>query len=270
MNKNDENKEKSDAPSWPTPPPLPGVDDKPKEEEKIAPPPPAQAAPLSHSAPAEPATDTKPVSKEIEDMFADTEPAKPAQFRPKETPSPPVPDMDRSTVDNSARLQKILTVVAGLCVVLLIAVGVYWGIRWWLGQPGAEIPLAEEGENAELQTDDDLNTGNEDIGEIDESIPVDDAPLPIDEPAAAGSGQPDVDTTADTDQDGLTDFEERQAGSDINKVDTDGDGLFDREEVKVYRTDPADPDTDGDGYSDGDEVKNGYNPKGEGKLYSIE
>ena len=49
--------------------------------------------------------------------------------------------------------------------------------------------------------------------------------------------------------------------------DTDGDGLFDREEVKVYATDPLKPDTDGDGFSDGDEVKGGYNPRGAGKLY---
>lgn len=41
--------------------------------------------------------------------------------------------------------------------------------------------------------------------------------------------------------------------------DSDNDGLSDDEE-KVYGTDPNKADTDGDGYSDGVEVKSGYNP----------
>lgn len=42
-------------------------------------------------------------------------------------------------------------------------------------------------------------------------------------------------------------------------LDSDQDGLTDAEE-KLYGTDPHSPDTDGDGYSDGAEVKAGYNP----------
>ncbi len=49
------------------------------------------------------------------------------------------------------------------------------------------------------------------------------------------------------------------------KKDFDDDGLTDEEEVQ-YGTDPENPDSDSDGYLDGDEVKNGYNPLGEGKL----
>jgi hypothetical protein len=49
------------------------------------------------------------------------------------------------------------------------------------------------------------------------------------------------------------------------KQDPDLDGLTNLEEYK-YQTDPQNPDTDGDGYKDGEEVKNGYNPKGPGKL----
>lgn len=48
--------------------------------------------------------------------------------------------------------------------------------------------------------------------------------------------------------------------------DTDGDGLTDLEEINIYKTHYLFPDTDGDGYNDGDEVKNGFNPKGEGRL----
>lgn len=42
-------------------------------------------------------------------------------------------------------------------------------------------------------------------------------------------------------------------------LDSDQDGLTDQEE-KLYGTDSKNPDTDGDGYSDGAEVKSGYDP----------
>jgi len=41
--------------------------------------------------------------------------------------------------------------------------------------------------------------------------------------------------------------------------DSDNDGLSDTEE-KIYGTDPHNPDTDGDGYTDGAEVLGGYDP----------
>lgn len=43
-------------------------------------------------------------------------------------------------------------------------------------------------------------------------------------------------------------------------LDSDQDGLTNEEE-KMYGTDPQNPDTDGDGYSDGTEVRSGYDPK---------
>lgn len=70
----------------------------------------------------------------------------------------------------------------------------------------------------------------------------------------------------DSDSDGLTDAEEKAAGTNINIADTDNDGLSDYEEVKIYHTNPLSADTDGDGYLDGAEVKSGYNPNGPGKL----
>jgi len=48
-------------------------------------------------------------------------------------------------------------------------------------------------------------------------------------------------------------------------VDSDNDGLTDEEE-KIYGTDPEKADTDGDGYSDWEELEKGYNPLGEGKI----
>ncbi|MFA5024365.1 MAG: hypothetical protein WC523_05380 [Patescibacteria group bacterium] len=70
----------------------------------------------------------------------------------------------------------------------------------------------------------------------------------------------------DTDSDGLTDEEERLAGTNPKAIDTDSDDLSDYEEVKIYRTNPLIGDTDGDGYLDGAEVKSGYNPNGSGKM----
>jgi hypothetical protein len=52
----------------------------------------------------------------------------------------------------------------------------------------------------------------------------------------------------------------KNATSPINIFqDSDNDGLSDAEE-KVYGTDTRNPDTDGDGYTDGAEVLGGYNP----------
>lgn len=73
----------------------------------------------------------------------------------------------------------------------------------------------------------------------------------------------------DSDGDGLTNARELEVGTSVTKADTDGDGLGDREEVEVYGTDPRRPDTDGDGYLDGQEVSGGYNPNGEGKLFTV-
>lgn len=73
----------------------------------------------------------------------------------------------------------------------------------------------------------------------------------------------------DSDNDGLSNAEEKTLGTNPLSPDSDGDKLFDREEVKVYKTDPLVKDTDGDGYEDGAEVQAGYDPKGLGKLIKI-
>ena len=53
----------------------------------------------------------------------------------------------------------------------------------------------------------------------------------------------------DSDNDGLTDEEEENLGTDPNNADTDGDGLSDGEE-STLGTNPNDADTDGDGVND--------------------
>jgi hypothetical protein len=70
----------------------------------------------------------------------------------------------------------------------------------------------------------------------------------------------------DTDNDGLSDEEETQFGTDLTMPDTDSDGLFDREEVYSFKTDPLQPDSDSDGFYDGAEVRSGYDPLGPGRL----
>lgn len=66
---------------------------------------------------------------------------------------------------------------------------------------------------------------------------------------------------ADEDQDGLTDDEEAELGTDPENPDTDGDGLLDGDEVHAHGTDPSLVDTDTDGLTDYDEIQvHGTNP----------
>lgn len=58
----------------------------------------------------------------------------------------------------------------------------------------------------------------------------------------------------DDDNDGLTNDEELQYGTDPQNPDSDNDGLYDGEEINTYGTDPLDWDTDDGGVSDGDEI----------------
>ena len=70
-------------------------------------------------------------------------------------------------------------------------------------------------------------------------------------------GQPPQASTLDTDGDGLSDADEQQNGSDINKPDSDGDGLPDLWEVEVG-LDPRFPTgyTGAEGDPDDDELTN--------------
>jgi hypothetical protein len=91
-------------------------------------------------------------------------------------------------------------------------------------------------------------------------------PQPRPEPEPAPAPEPPA---VDSDNDGLSDAQEGVVGTNPNLIDSDADGLSDREEIQTYETDPLNPDTDADGFADGEEVRNGYNPKGEGRLQVI-
>lgn len=64
----------------------------------------------------------------------------------------------------------------------------------------------------------------------------------------------------DFDGDGLSLIEEYEYDTNPFAADTDEDGLSDYEEIKVYCTSPIKEDTDDDGMSDGTEVSCGLNP----------
>ena len=69
-----------------------------------------------------------------------------------------------------------------------------------------------------------------------------------------------LDGAEDADDDGLTNNQEYLLGTDPNNADTDKDGLTDYEEINTYHTDPLKHDCDEDNISDGDEISMGLDP----------
>ncbi len=69
--------------------------------------------------------------------------------------------------------------------------------------------------------------------------------------------------SADADEDGLSNGEEAELGTNAYLADSDGDGLDDGVEVLDLGTDPLSVDTDGDGMEDGTEVEVGADPLNE-------
>lgn len=69
-----------------------------------------------------------------------------------------------------------------------------------------------------------------------------------------------LDKDEDPDDDGLSNYDESQIGTNMIVVDTDHDGLTDYEEARIYGTLPLNPDSDGDGVADGVEVSIGSDP----------
>ncbi|MDE6726998.1 MAG: cellulose binding domain-containing protein, partial [Oscillospiraceae bacterium] len=68
------------------------------------------------------------------------------------------------------------------------------------------------------------------------------------------------DADDDSDGDSLSNKEEIELGTDPQNVDTDGDGLSDYDELNKYNTDPLKADSDGDTLKDGDEIEIGLDP----------
>jgi len=192
----------------------------------------------------------------IKDIFADTDKEnsspselktpstleKPAVFKPKE-------NLASAEGDDARKSNKKIIVLAVMIVGIgVVGYGAYWGMNNLLNESETVEPTVLEPKDEPKIT-----------------------PEPKDEPEDTGEERENLneEELIDSDQDGLSDAEEKALNMDIENVDSDSDGLFDREEVKVYKTNPLNPDTDGDTFLDGAEVEAGYNPNGPGRLYEI-
>lgn len=71
---------------------------------------------------------------------------------------------------------------------------------------------------------------------------------------AATATAEEAERQGDNDDDGLSNINEQNEGTDPNNPDSDDDGLSDGEEVNQYLTDPLNPDTDSDELPDAAEV----------------
>jgi len=191
----------------------------------------------------------------VEDILAQTDQAvKPEAFKPRPPGAPyeTVVPADHSWLKNKGLIFGLIT-----AVIVLAGAG-FLALKFFI-KKAPTSDLTGAGATNNIQTE-----------------PRAAAPAPAAEEAnnindqlETQAGQSAVTAPVDSDQDGLTDQEEVQFGTNAVNSDTDQDGLTDREEAKVYGTDPLKADTDGDGYNDGAEIKNGYNPKGAGKLLEI-
>ncbi len=72
-------------------------------------------------------------------------------------------------------------------------------------------------------------------------------------------------TATDQDFDGIPDSQEAKYKTSVTSSDTDEDGLTDYQEIFNFKTDPLKADTDGDGKTDGYEIRRGTNPNVKGK-----
>jgi len=227
---------------------------------------------------------------EPEDIFAgtDREPVrqypKPPQFQPRPAGGEPKQSASIAPIPapNNAPAVKIKTdkkyIITGVVVIVVLAaiLASMIALAYYKTKGRSSIP-----EIPTLPSQQQNISANQPVSPAGGSVsnPTAVEPAPADSTAASQQdsqeedknqpGQYILDEITDSDNDGLTDGEEKRLGTNPEAGDTDGDGLFDREEVRVYKTDPLGIDTDGDGYSDGEEVENGYNPKGEGKLYEL-
>lgn len=243
------------------------------------------------------AAGTKPGQAGVEDIFSQMDggkSAKPAVLNPV-SPSSRPPENDpagQAVFKKSMDGKRLLLAGLGLGGLILIFIGAWYSYNILLpksqegkvknnteeNQNPAVTPAASENQNPALSAGEEPkaadNTsapaeeeGNEDL--LGTEILREQMANPLEGPGDEEKANPALDSNTDSDNDGLTDAEEKSLGTNPQKLDSDDDGLFDKEEVNIYKTDPMNSDTDGDGFTDGSEVKNGYNPKGSGKLYEV-
>jgi hypothetical protein len=219
-----------------------------------------QAAPPVNSRPVSAPLRSAAPAARTEDIFAEVDKtAKPEIFQPRPGGEPPRGTVVPKEIDWQGNKIIVFSLILGGLIV--VAAGGYFGLKL----AGMAKPAANK---SAIQTTPKNTEANTPSPAVEANLPAILPPADINNQAVPPP-LPAIMTPVDTDQDGLTDEEEAAISTDPNNFDTDQDGLTDREEVKVYLTDPLNSDTDGDGFKDGDEVKNGYSPKGAGKLLDI-
>ncbi len=184
------------------------------------------------------------VGEKVEDIFAPVEPVK---SMPSESG---VPDKPAPRETPRTGFKRLLIIVVGVVVLSGVVWAGYFGFQ--NTRQAAKIKPASK---VTAPTVAPLTAPSPEVIPPPETVPA-----PAEIPAEV---QP---LPVDTDGDGLTDEEEAALGTNAQSADSDNDTLSDREEVKVYKSNPLNQDTDGDSYLDGHEVKNNYNPTGSGKL----
>ncbi len=151
-----------------------------------------------------------------------------------------IPSMPIASVPNNKKSMILLTVIVLIIISLLM--GAYWFFILKKKTPSNSIVSSNQPATvAESKTETKpVSKNKENKSKQDNSMPIS--------------------QIKDSDGDGLYDEAEVLLGTSINSPDTDNDGLTDKDEVKVYKTDPLKQDTDNDGWLDGEEISNRTNP----------
>ena len=237
-----------------------------------------QNAPFPPKTNIPPATPKPPVAPvmappQVEDIFSQTETSMPSRIgrplQPGEAPQMPISgDVfgRRSIWDNK------LLIIALSLVGLAVIGGVVWAAVSFFSGKNATV-------NANLNTNSNINTNINDNINVNSDINTNIDTNVNENINAPADLNANIDTNTnvsatpikDSDNDGLSDEEEAQLGTDPLNFDTDSDGLMDRVEVRIYKSNPLVKDTDGDGYDDGIEVINGYDPTktGTARLFDV-
>ncbi|HEX9679753.1 MAG TPA: hypothetical protein VGA08_03995 [Candidatus Saccharimonadales bacterium] len=191
-------------------------------------------------------------------------PETPAATRGPDIPPPEIPDLaepvehdETEPVKKSKRTKVIiLTIIVILGLTVLAAAG-WYGYQLFTQSETPSPQPASSDQVPQQPATTTPGSANQNAG------------LGNQQPTQSAPTQQAPQQPVDTDRDGLSDEDEALYGTNPELVDTDDDGLTDRDEVVVFKTDPLNPDTDGDGFTDGDEVRNGYDPKGPGRLLEL-
>lgn len=226
-------------------------------------------------------------AKGVEDIFSQMDgggkPPRPAVLEPRAAGAgaPENELAGHAEIKKSMDTKRLLLAGLGLGGLILIFIGVWYSYNIFLPKreeakedinSGEIIPAVDQTQAQTAETTGDDTAAETEATEDEDLLGTDillDQSLIGGEETGSETKPPTADSSLDSDNDGITDQEETSLGTDPKKMDSDDDGLFDKEEVNIYKTDPINADTDGDTFSDGSEVKNGYNPKGSGKLYEV-